>query len=73
MHTSWALLGFPQDSGTTEVALIYSSGSQPVDRGGISDIYIMIHNSSRITLMKYQRSNKITVVKGHSIRKVENH
>ena len=53
----------------------------PLRRGcHISDIYIAIHNSSKITVMKEQQNNVVvgvpitrgTVSKGLSIRKVEN-
>ena len=44
----------------------------------ISDIYITIHNRSKVTIMKQQPNNfkvevtiRGTVLKGHSIRKIE--
>ena len=60
-------------------------GHDPSRVGGqiscTSDIYITVYNSSKITVMKWQQNNFIvevstarrTILKDHSIRKVENH
>ena len=76
------------------VSIVFSKGSQLVSHDPfganhsdgvayqiscVSGIYVTIHNSSKITVMKYQENNfkvevtttQVTELRGHSIRKVE--